>query len=80
MGVGVTGNTRFVIQFLTLLLPRNDSTMSLLVESVATKPVTSDAMLFSNSVRVDVLADSTSGQLPWAQVSLVRGELLFARQ
>jgi hypothetical protein len=54
--------------------------MSLLVESVATKPVTSVSMLFSNSVRVFVCAASTRGQFPWAQVSLVLGELLLERQ
>jgi hypothetical protein len=54
--------------------------MSLLVVSVATKPVTSVARLFSNSLTVDVLADSTSGQFPCAQLSLVLGELLLEGQ
>jgi hypothetical protein len=78
--VGSVGKTRFVIQFLMLREPRNDRTMSLLVESVATKPVTSVARLFSNSDTVDVDADSTRGQFPWAQLSLVLGELLLEGQ
>jgi hypothetical protein len=54
--------------------------MSLLVVSVATKPVTSVTRLFSNSETVFVDADSTSGQLPCAQVTLVLGELLLDGQ
>lgn len=54
--------------------------MSLLVVSVATKPVTSDLMLFSNSLSVFVLAASTRAQLPWGQVTLVLGLLLLPRQ
>src|SRR5690242_11957443 len=57
--VGPAGKLTFVIQFRTLLEPRKDRTMSLLVVSVATKPVTSVARLFSNSVRVFVFAAST---------------------
>jgi hypothetical protein len=80
MVVGKVGNTRLVIQLRMLREPRKERTMSLLVVSVATKPVTSVLMLFSNSVRVLVLAASTRGQLPWAQVSFVLGELLLFRQ
>jgi hypothetical protein len=54
--------------------------MSLLVVSVATKPVMSEMMLFSNSETVFVLAASTSGQLPCGQVILVLGESLLPRQ
>ena len=60
----ITGNWTLVSQLRTLLDPRKDRTMSLLVVSVATKPVTSDLMLFSNSVRVLVFAASTRAQLP----------------
>jgi len=78
--VGSTGKTKFVIQLRTLREPRKDSTMSLFVASVATKPVTSLLMLFSNSVRVLVSADSTRAQFPWGQVTFVLGELLLLRQ
>jgi hypothetical protein len=74
------GNTTLVIQLRMEREPRKLRTMRLFVESVATKPVTSVAREFSNSVRVLVLANSTRGQFPWAQVSLVLGELLFERQ
>jgi hypothetical protein len=80
ISVMTTGNSMSVRKFLVLLLPRKDSTMSLLVVSVATKPVMSEMMLFSNSETVLVLAASTSGQLPWGQVILVLGESLFPRQ
>jgi hypothetical protein len=78
--VGPAGKLTFVIQFRTLLEPRKDRTMSLLVVSVATKPVTSVARLFSNSVRVFVFAASTRAQLPCGQVILVLGLLLLPRQ
>jgi hypothetical protein len=68
---------KFVTQLRMLREPRKERTMSLLVVSVATKPVTSEAMLFSNSVKVLVVAASTSGQFPWAQVICVLGELLL---
>ena len=44
--VGATGNWTFVSQFRTEREPRKDRTMSLLVVSVATKPVMSDLMEF----------------------------------
>lgn len=42
--VGATGKLRLVSQLRTEREPRKESTISLLVESVATKPVTSDLM------------------------------------
>ena len=60
MAVGITGNCTLVIQLRTLRLPRKEITMSLLVVSVATKPVTSEAMLFSNSESVVVFAGGKS--------------------
>lgn len=54
--VGNTGNCTLVIQLRTEREPRKDTTMRPLVVSVATKPVTSDLMLFSNSDHVVVLA------------------------
>lgn len=78
--VGMTGNCTFVSQLRTERDPRKERTMSLFVESVATKPVTSDLMEFSNSVKVLVLAASTRAQFPWGQVILVLGLLLFTRQ
>jgi hypothetical protein len=69
-----------VIQFRILLEPRKDSTMSLLVVSVATKPVMSEMIEFSNSVSVVVFAASTLAQLPCGQVILVLGLLLLPRQ
>src|SRR5690242_18142605 len=42
MAVGITGNLMLVSQLRTDLEPRKESTISLLVVSVATKPVMSD--------------------------------------
>jgi hypothetical protein len=78
--VVVTGNWTLVSQFRTEREPRKDRTMSLLVLSVATKPVMSDLMEFSNSVRVLVFAASTLAQFPCGHVILVLGLLLFPRQ
>lgn len=44
MVVGAMGKLRLVSQLRTLREPRKERTMSLLVVSVATKPVTSDFM------------------------------------
>jgi hypothetical protein len=70
----------FVIQILTLREPRNETTMRLFVVSVATKPVTSVLIEFSNSVKVFVFAACTKGQFPFEQVSLVSGESLLSGQ
>ena len=78
--VGDTGKFKFVSQLRTEREPRKERTMSLLVVSVATKPVISDWMEFSNSVRVLVFACSTLAQFPWGQVIFVLGLLLFPRQ
>ena len=78
--VAEVGKLRFVSQFRTLLDPRKLSTINLLVVSVATKPVTSVAREFSNSVSVFVFAASTLAQLPCGHVIFVLGELLLERQ
>jgi hypothetical protein len=54
--------------------------MRAFVVSVATKPVTSLARLFSNSETVEVLAASTRGQFPAEQVSFVFGEFVLRVQ
>lgn len=94
--VEITGNWTLVSQLRTEREPRKESTMSLLVVSVATKPVMSDLtelvgiskcqfdMLgmpyFWNSISVFVLAASTRAQLPCGHIIFVPGLLLFTRQ
>jgi hypothetical protein len=78
--VGMTGKLTFVSQLRTLLEPRKERTMSLLVVSMATKPVISLAMEFWNSVVVIVVAASTRAQFPCGQVTFEPGLLLFPRQ
>lgn len=78
--VGTTVKARFVIQLRMEREPRKEMTMSLLVLSVATKPVMSERIEFSNSVRVLVFAASTRAQFPWGHMILVLELLLLTRQ